>query len=153
MLLGGLWHGASWNFVIWGGIHGGMLALERTRGKASFYELFPKPFRVSVTFLLVLVAWVFFRTSDLASAITHLQSMFGLTQSQAGTDLIAGLIYQPYHLLIMGIAVVVIWSCPQTWNWTKHLTPIKAGACLLLFWLSLAILATQAYNPFIYFIF
>ena len=153
MLLGGLWHGASWNFVIWGGIHGGMLALERTRGKASFYELFPKPFRVSATFLLVLVAWVFFRTSDLACAITHLQSMFGLTQSQAGVDLIAGLIYQPYHLLIMGIAVVVIWSCPQTWNWTKHLTPIKAGACLLLFWLSLAILATQAYNPFIYFIF
>ena len=153
MLLGGLWHGTSWNFVIWGGIHGGMLALERTRGKASFYELFPKPFRVSVTFLLVLVAWVFFRTSDLTCAITHLQSMFGLTQSQAGTDLIAGLIYQPYHLLIMGIAVVVIWSCPQTWNWTKHLTPIKVGACLLLFWLSLAILATQAYNPFIYFIF
>jgi alginate O-acetyltransferase complex protein AlgI len=35
MLLGGLWHGASWNFVIWGGIHGGMLAIERMQGKDS----------------------------------------------------------------------------------------------------------------------
>src|SRR5256885_9670187 len=38
MLLGGLWHGASWNFVIWGGIHGGMLAFERSQGRESFYH-------------------------------------------------------------------------------------------------------------------
>ena len=43
MLLGGLWHGASWNFVIWGGIHGSMLVLERAHGKNAFYHRMPKP--------------------------------------------------------------------------------------------------------------
>ena len=41
MLLGGLWHGASWNFVIWGAIHGSMLAFERMQGKKSAYALLP----------------------------------------------------------------------------------------------------------------
>ena len=42
MLLGGLWHGASWNFVIWGGIHGGMLALERRTRKGEFLQDSPE---------------------------------------------------------------------------------------------------------------
>jgi alginate O-acetyltransferase complex protein AlgI len=45
MLLGGLWHGASWNFVIWGGIHGAWLALERGLGRESFYHRLPRVLR------------------------------------------------------------------------------------------------------------
>ena len=159
MLLGGLWHGASWNFVIWGGIHGGMLALERKRGKASFYGSIPKPLRVIATFLLVLVAWVFFRISELSDAVLYLQCMFGRgwvaqsAQIQPGTDLIAGLLYQPYYLWVMCVAGIAVWCFPQTWDWTQRLTPLKIGICITLFGLSLAVLATQAYNPFIYFIF
>ena len=153
MLLGGLWHGASWNFVIWGGIHGSMLALERRRGKASFYASVPKPLRVIATFLLVLIAWVFFRMTELSHAMTYLKSMFSPVQIQPSTDLIAGILYQPYYLLVMGVAGVIVWRFPQTWEWTQQLTPLKMGICLCLFWLSLAVLATQAYNPFIYFIF
>ena len=132
MLLGGLWHGASWNFVIWGGIHGGMLALERKRGKASFYGSIPKPLRVIATFLLVLIAWVFFRINELPHAITYLQCMFSKVQIQPSTDLIAGILYQPYYLLVMGIAGVVIWRFPQTWDWTQQLTPLRMGVCLCL---------------------
>ena len=153
MLLGGLWHGASWNFVIWGGIHGGMLTLERKQGKTSFYELLPKPLRVMATFLLVLVAWVFFRVSELPDAITYLQCMFSKVQIQPSTDLITGILYQPYYLLVMGIAGIAVWCFPQTWEWTRQLTPLRMGICLGLFLLSLAVLATQTYNPFIYFIF
>ena len=153
MLLGGLWHGASWNFVIWGGIHGGMLALERKRGKASFYGSIPKPLRVVATFLLVLVAWVFFRINELPHAVTYLQCMFSKVEIQPSTDLIAGILYQPYYLLVMGIACVVVWRFPQTWDWTQQLTPLKMGIGITLLWLSLAVLATQTYNPFIYFIF
>ena len=43
MLLGGLWHGAQWTFVVWGAIHGGMLALERLMGKDSIYARLPSP--------------------------------------------------------------------------------------------------------------
>jgi len=45
MLLGGLWHGASWNFVLWGAIHGGMLAFERSQGQNSVYRRLPRPAR------------------------------------------------------------------------------------------------------------
>src|SRR4029453_185054 len=51
MLLGGLWHGASWNFVIWGAIHGGMLAAERAQGKNSPYRRPPPAARAGPPFL------------------------------------------------------------------------------------------------------
>src|SRR2546429_1136849 len=68
MLLGGLWHGASWNFVIWGGYHGALLSLERmARGgrppgqdRSRWY-----PLQAAATFGLVLIGWVFFRAKDL----------------------------------------------------------------------------------------
>ena len=153
MLLGGLWHGAAWNYIIWGGIHGAMLAFERSQGKQSFYHNLPKSVRIGLTFLLTVIAWVFFRARDLPSALTHLGSMVGIVQAEQSAKLIAGLIYQPYYLLCMLAAAVVVWTCPQTWDWTVRLTWQKAVVSLIVLWISLAMLATQAYNPFIYFIF
>ena len=153
MLLGGLWHGAAWNFVIWGGFHGAMLAFERSHGKRSLYHKLPKPIRTGLTFLLTLVAWVFFRSNSLPDAVRHLRSMFGIIRAQEGAKLISGLIYQPYYLLCMVMAAVVVWGLPQTWDWTRRLPWWKVIICLLVLWVSLAVLATQAYNPFIYFIF
>ena len=153
MLLGGLWHGAAWNFVVWGGVHGGVLAIERALGKRSLYTAWPTPLRVAATFLVVLVSWVFFRAADLPSAIEYLGAMAGLTASHQGTALVAGVIYQPYYLGTFLLAAIVTWACPQTWDWTRRLTAPKAGAILALFALTVAALATQAYNPFIYFIF
>ncbi len=77
MLLGGLWHGAAWNFVIWGGMHGLLLAGERLRGKIFPYRWLPKAGRRGVTFVVVLITWVFFRAEDLPSAVLYLRSMFG----------------------------------------------------------------------------
>jgi alginate O-acetyltransferase complex protein AlgI len=153
MLLGGLWHGAAWNFLVWGAIHGAMLASERSRGKHSVYRSLPRPARIGLTFLLVLVAWVFFRSPDLPHALDHLCAMVGWATPQEGADLIAGLIYRPAYLLSMGMAAVLTWSAPQAWDWTKELTWTKVGVCVALLWISLAVMATQAYNPFIYFIF
>ncbi|WP_299458168.1 MBOAT family O-acyltransferase [uncultured Microscilla sp.] len=74
MLLGGLWHGSSWNFVIWGGIHGIALIFERfllnTRDKKFGWV------GCLYTFLIVLVAWVFFRAKDLKSALFILNKLF-----------------------------------------------------------------------------
>ncbi len=153
MLLGGLWHGASWNFLAWGAIHGGVLALERWLKPQRLDGRVPRVFRIGVTFLIVLIAWVFFRAHDLPAALTHLQSMAGLHQAPAGAGLIGGIIYQPYYLLSFGLAAVAAFSFPTVWAWTQNLTAPKALVCMLLLWLSLVMLATQAYNPFIYFIF
>ena len=72
---------------------------------------------------------------------------------QAGAWLLGGVVYQPYYLLTMALAALVVWAGPQSWDWTRRLPAWKALVCLVLFWLSLAALTTQSYNPFIYFIF
>jgi len=51
------------------------------------------------------------------------------------------------------VAALITWTCPQTWNWTRTMTWPKAVAAVALFILSAVALTTQAYNPFIYFIF
>ena len=153
MLLGGLWHGASWNFVIWGGIHGGMLAFERSAGRHATFLRLPRVAQVALTFVVVVFAWVFFRAKDFPSAIAYCQSMLGFGAAQPGAGLIAGTIYQPYYLLSVVLAAIVTWAGIQTWDWTRRITLPKSAAILALFWVSLLVMATQAYNPFIYFIF
>jgi alginate O-acetyltransferase complex protein AlgI len=153
MLLGGLWHGASWNFVIWGGIHGGMLAFERSQGRQATFLRLPRVAQVALTFVIVVFAWVFFRARDLPSAIAYCQSMLGFGAAQPGAGLIAGTIYQPYYLLSVLLAALVTWAGIQTWDWTRKMTLPQSAAILALFWVSLLVMATQAYNPFIYFIF
>ncbi len=73
MLLGGLWHGAGWTFLIWGGIHGAMLAAERLSGSAVDNSgVIPSARqlpRILLTFGLVCVAWVFFRADSLDIAL------------------------------------------------------------------------------------
>jgi alginate O-acetyltransferase complex protein AlgI len=153
MLLGGLWHGASWNFVIWGGIHGGMLAMERLRGKAGLGEGSPAVLRMLTTYMVILFTWVFFRAVDLPAAVAYCQSMLGLQQVQDGSALIGGIIYQPYYLGTILLAAIVTWGGVQTWDFTRRLNAGKVLAIGGLFMLSIVILTTQSYNPFIYFIF
>lgn len=153
MLLGGLWHGASWNFVIWGGIHGGMLAFERAQGKRGFFTRLPHAAQVTLTFVIVMFAWVFFRAADLPSALAYCGAMLGLGDAQAGAGLVAGVTHQPYYLLSLAAASVVVWTCPQTWDWTRVITPRRAAVVAAVFVVSLLVMTTQAFNPFIYFIF
>jgi len=153
MLLGGLWHGASWNFLIWGAIHGSLLALERMMGKDSFYRQLPQFVRVALTFVIVLFTWVFFRSADLPSALRYCEAMMGLGNVTETAGLLGGVIYQPYYVLMFSIAAVVTWACPQTWDFTRKITWPKVTAILLAFGASVIVMTTQDFNPFIYFIF
>lgn len=72
MLLGGIWHGASWNFLIWGGYHGMLLSLERVLPVERIW----KPLRVLPVFALVCVGWVFFRAANFADSAYVLGQMF-----------------------------------------------------------------------------
>ncbi len=152
MLLGGLWHGASWNFLIWGGIHGGYLAFERAQGKESIYHKLPALLQILITFFIVLIAWVFFRADTLPDAAQYLKCMFGGATPGQG-EAVRGLIYNPYYVVNFILAGVTIWALPQTWDFTRRLTWPKIAWCILLFFISLIALTTQSYNPFIYFIF
>ncbi|BCL61464.1 putative alginate O-acetylase AlgI [Desulfomarina profundi] len=151
MLLGGLWHGASWNFVIWGAFHGILLGVERGFGRKPLYFFLPKFLRVGVTFILVLIAWVFFRADSFTIAFDYLASMFGIGVVPQTSLLLKGMIYTPYYLFAMAAGALVIWWMPQSWDWSRKLTPAKAVTVLLVLLVSVAVLSMQSYNPFIYF--
>ena len=153
MLLGGLWHGASWNFVIWGGFHGGMLALERLAGKDSLYRRLPGWLRTAVTFVLVCLSWVFFRAEDLPTAATYLASMFGVGSPAGAAGLLPGIMYHPYSLLCLFLAALLVWTRPDSITFTRRVSAAKAAYCLAAFLVAVVVLTTQEYNPFIYFIF
>jgi alginate O-acetyltransferase complex protein AlgI len=76
MLLGGLWHGAGWTYVIWGGLHGVYLAINH--GWKKLKKPLPELFAWLITFLSVLMSWVLFRAKTLGDAINVLQTMAGL---------------------------------------------------------------------------
>lgn len=153
MLLGGLWHGAAWNFVVWGALHGALLVWERLRGKRALLARWPAPLQVAGTFVLVLLTWVFFRAPDLPAALAFCGRMVGWGATPAAAPLLRAVLFNPYYMGTLGVAAVVVWCAPQTWDWTRRLTLGKSVVVLALFWLSVLALNMQAYNPFIYFIF
>lgn len=83
MLLGGLWHGASWNFVIWGGYHGALLAVERMVWGREVRTGWLRIPLGAVTFLLVCVGWVFFRAKTFRTAIFVLGQMISTTPGRS----------------------------------------------------------------------
>lgn len=156
MLLGGLWHGASWNFVLWGAIHGGMLAFERAQGKASVYRRLPRPVRVALTFGVVCLSWVFFRAKTLGQAVGYLRSLFGVASFGAATvtaaaDLPAGAMYTRLHVSVFLLAGLLVWGMPNTWTFTARLSLPRAAGALTLLALSVLLMWTQSVNPFLYF--
>jgi alginate O-acetyltransferase complex protein AlgI len=94
MLLGGLWHGAAWTFVVWGAYHGLLLAAYRRWG--SWWDPLPLSFRRLGMFFLAVVGWVFFRAASFGMAATLLRKMFspmgGALVPQAGLASVALLI-------------------------------------------------------------
>jgi alginate O-acetyltransferase complex protein AlgI len=106
MLLGGLWHGASWTFVFWGGYHGLLLALDRT-----FQPVLQKIPRIcyrGITFLLVVIGWVFFRSTDFHMASSWLRQMFLPTSISWSVA--------PGAVAWVICSLLVVLFVPETWD-------------------------------------
>jgi alginate O-acetyltransferase complex protein AlgI len=152
MLLGGLWHGASWTFVVWGGLHGLYLAAERVL-RARFASYRPGPVALFalalLTYTLINVTWVFFRADSFGEAWSLLRGMVGLN---AGAPPILSTAE-----LVPALAIVV---AIVTAHWLMRLRTLEAfiaqrrpavlsGAWALMLF---AVIATQGTgNAFIYF--
>jgi alginate O-acetyltransferase complex protein AlgI len=76
MLLGGLWHGAGWTFIIWGGLHGTYLCINH--GWRKLNKPLPKFIAWTITFVAVILSWVLFRSHNIIDAIELLKTMVGL---------------------------------------------------------------------------
>jgi alginate O-acetyltransferase complex protein AlgI len=106
MLLGGLWHGASWTFVLWGAYHGVLLALERLLRPAL--EAVPRGVLRAATFVLVVVGFVIFRSSDLAMAGVWIGKMLG-AGGGAGEVPVVLVLWVAAGLILVNLA-------PETWH-------------------------------------
>ena len=159
----GLWHGASWNFLIWGWMHGLFLALERTRFGLVIERAWA-PLGHLYALLVVLVAWVFFRAESPAQALSYLYVMLGA--GEAGThDFLPAPYATPYHWLLLTTCAVA--AMPAGRNLVRAVLASQdrrtgtagpvlvagarlAGLCTLGL-LAAGYVAADTYNPFIYF--
>lgn len=150
MVLGGLWHGASWNFVIWGGAHGIWLALERLWSRHLSYRP-PAWLQTPLTFLGVSLLWIPFRAVDTTTAVRYFRSLW----PGNGTDLslVGAAIHTPYLMVSLMMAAIIAFFGIQSWYFTRNLQPWKIGVLLALLFTGIVTLSSQSYNPFIYFIF
>jgi D-alanyl-lipoteichoic acid acyltransferase DltB (MBOAT superfamily) len=148
MLLGGLWHGASWNFVIWGGYHGALLGLERAmgvRGERRGWKLLD-PIRAALTFGLVTISWVFFRASTLHASIDIIGRMF------TGAH---GHVVWPHWMLWYALLALLLAGLEERLQWFERLPEAPAWAyasaiAVCLFCLELIGFTDRAV-PFVYF--
>lgn len=151
MVLGGLWHGANWTFLVWGAYHGTLLMLERWAGRKPAYQRLPRPVRVLLTFLLVLGSWVWFRAESPEAAIAYFQSMAGLATGTGTEVLLAAQVFAPDKLIVMGMATAVLFAPGQAHDWTITITWPKSAMVIPAFATALLVLFSQGANPFLYF--
>lgn len=114
MLLGGLWHGANWTFVIWGGYHGVLLVVDRLGG--SLFARVPRLLYQLATFAMVVLGWVIFRSTDMSMAWTWLQRLgaSGLGPQEGVASAMSWILPA-----LVWIAVV-----PETWDFKFSARPV-----------------------------
>lgn len=156
MLLGGLWHGASWAFVVWGGLHGIYLAIHKamlgdqkpeTENRSRSLKQWPIDlFKIAFTLHLVALTWIFFRANDFGQAWSYLT---GILKLQGGVDLT--------HLKSLTVALfaLALIDIPQyrandhgatlRWHW------LPRSALYVILFLILCLVRSDGEVPFIYF--
>ena len=153
--LTGFWHGANWNFIIWGLYYGVLLLLEQTI-LAKLLAKCPRLFRYFLTMLTVVIGWVIFRIENLNALCEILGKMFGL----GGSFKLSQVFYSDYSLIaaLPYITIGMLFSLPYLRNLYGKLEeryiifiPIKNLIYLSLFVIAIIFLISSSYNPFIYF--
>lgn len=162
-LLSGLWHGAAWTFVLWGGLHALCLIPSQwnrsPRGSSAPGDAKPcadarSICRVAATFALVCVAWVLFRVDSLTeAALIYRRIAFGLVGAGLPTELATTIQTWPAAFAVLGILLVIEWNTRARWNPFEGLRwprPVRWVAYTALFWLTLYLCPAKV-EPFIYF--
>ena len=145
-LLTGLWHGSSWNFIIWGLYFGIILLLEKfIYGRVL--EKLPKVFRHIYALLLIIIGWLIFAFTDINMIKDYLLSMFGLN---GNVVLDNNFIFYTLNNLVF-LSACIIFSIPIKFESNKFISIITTIMYIILFVLVVAFLVSDTYNPFLYF--
>ena len=156
MILGGLWHGASWNFVVWGAYHGLLLvlyhafrkAVDRTHLSRLLDAKCVAPLKVIATFVFILLGWVFFRAETFDGAVLVINNMFEFGRSSPKS------LFMFHHWFMLALVSAVA-IAEEQWNllaWLSRSTFWARAALYALVFISLAIFGVLDLRvEFIYF--
>jgi alginate O-acetyltransferase complex protein AlgI len=153
--ISGLWHGAAWNFVIWGIFHGVFLIADRVF-LLKIYQTIGKVPSIIITYFIVLVSWVFFRAETLPEAAAYLEKMFAFS---GGNE---GYYFDSKFITIMVIAIFFsFWggfNFIEKWqerlfarNQNNRRIILMSIFSIIFFLISLSAITSSGFNPFIYF--
>ncbi|HKJ78661.1 MAG TPA: MBOAT family O-acyltransferase, partial [Prolixibacteraceae bacterium] len=153
-LASGLWHGASWSFVIWGAYHGLFLVLERSFLK-KFYDKIGKLVSTLITFFIVIIGWVFFRVEQVSEAFLYLKRMFSFNFNNSSS-------FDSEFYVFFSIAVFFAFFAFfnkgqkiqdsvyfNGYSNKKHIIAFPTSVALLI--LCISSITAFGFNPFIYF--
>src|SRR6202020_2548344 len=147
MLLGGLWHGASWTFVVWGGLHGTYLLMNHAwRAAAAGLPRPSAPLAAlgkfagcALTFLAVVIAWVSFRATTFDGAARVLQGMFSRTTPCSGgcfDEIFRGILIPPTSFGYLGgfflVGFALVWLTPTSQDTTQRMRNIEGRTAWLI---------------------
>lgn len=158
MLLGGLWHGASWNFIVWGGLHGVALAVHKyvrsLLGRAKNYRStgWKRFFAVVLTFHFVCFCWIFFRNTTFEGSATMIRQIFTAFHPELAGQLFTGY-WKVFLLMEVGY---LLHACPDRWQEACSRGMIRlplVGQALVLILLVYLVMQVKSSDiqPFIYF--
>jgi alginate O-acetyltransferase complex protein AlgI len=166
--LTGLWHGAAWNFVVWGMFHGVLLLTERLWLRRPL-ETAPRALASAYTLVMVMIGWVFFRAENLDAAVHFLAKMASLHQLYVplpASSVLMGTQFWAAMAIGAILAFPTIAAVSRKWNRpyygrsatiaeerldTLHVHAIPVTLLVIGFVLSMASLAGTSLNPFLYF--
>ena len=159
-LLTGLWHGASWNFVVWGAYFGALLLLEKFFLAKLLVKL-PSVLQHIYTLLIVLISWVIFAFENMEQSLSYIGAMFGAGAGFANAET---MYFITNNIILLLLLLVGATDYPKRWIKKLSIWIGKAKAfpqycyvivenlyLLVVFVLSIAYLVDSTYNPFLYF--
>ena len=153
-LISGFWHGASWNFLIWGAFHGIFLVLDRLFLK-RFLDRIGKIPSILVTFFIVMMGWVFFRIEGLDHALAYFGKLFAFDWGNYTPDpqflipLYAAILFSFITVFGFGKKLGTYFFVKDRFTLGEHVA-LSMGLGFL-FYLSVSVVISSGFNPFIYF--
>ena len=151
-LLSGLWHGASWNFVLWGAYNGLFLTLDRLFLRKAL-ERCGAVIATAATLFIVMIGWAIFRSDSPAHLTTLLSALFGMTHASNGLEVPAEL---PFTLALGAVisllpATAVYPALVRRYQASRSLRAMTIGILVVIYVLAIARAVTVPFQPFIYF--
>lgn len=150
-LLTGFWHGAAWQFIVWGLYHGAFLIIERV-GFRKILDRLPSVIRHIYTMLVVIVGWVFFRADNIGAAVDYIKAMFRFDFTRFGMYSVLSEVNALFVICFVIAAVFSFTRCEGLNRFKLWRSTLCTDVRYLALWgISVLYLTGLSYNPFIYF--